>query len=70
MEAPTVYERNATFKSDLIVAKETPADYNKHESNTEEPSMITKHDLIFKQLISNFFEEFLDASFSRSTPVC
>jgi len=47
-----------------IAVREDPTDYSGQKSNTEESkAAYTKHDLLFKQLINNFFEEFLEAFF-------
>ena len=44
--------------------REKPTDHTEQNSNKEKPKVkYTKHDLLFKQLINNFFEEFLEAFF-------
>src|SRR5699024_4360413 len=44
--------------------REDPTDYSRQKSDTKESkAAYTKHDLLFKQLINNFFEEFIEAFF-------
>ena len=47
-----------------IAVREEPTDYSGQTSDTKESkATYTKHDLLFKQLINNFFEEFIEAFF-------
>lgn len=45
------------------VVKENASDYNSPKVSPKKPATYTKHDLLFKQLIHHFFEEFLEAFF-------
>src|SRR5690625_4243082 len=63
MVLATAVKESRTAYTTHNQVREEPTDYNEQKPDTEKSKAYTKHDLLFKQLINNFFEEFLEAFF-------